>query len=100
MELKYHFPNLPGPENMNVLVSNGKERIKASLLGPYSLKAWFFVKLYYFSHDKAESLADLHGGNAASMYLTPIPKNADLPFPIEQLPSAFTRSGRATHELE
>ncbi len=73
LAIEYRFPNLPELKDLRILVSNDNGGIKAALLGSYSFKTWFFVKLYFFVFDKVRSLADFHGSSVSSMYIPPIP---------------------------
>jgi MoaA/NifB/PqqE/SkfB family radical SAM enzyme len=73
LAMEYRFPNLPELEGLSILVRNDNGRIKADLLGSYSIKTWFFVKLYFFVFNKAGSLINLHGSSVSSMYIPPIP---------------------------
>lgn len=158
MEFEYRFPNLPGLEDMSILIRNHNGRIKTHLRSSYSFKTWFFIKLYFIIYDRIGSLANLRGSSVSSMYIPPIPsepharivesylaaalfdklipqaatigvttekilhhpayncrsqtcrmqdsefrkkyidpipENADLPFPIDKLPSALNMSGSA-----
>ncbi len=73
MELEYRFPNLPELKDLNILVNNDNGKIKAALRGRYSLRTWFFVKVYFTFHNKVGSLTNYQGSNVPSMYLPPIP---------------------------
>jgi len=73
MELEYNFPNLPELNNLKILVSNDNGRIKTSLHGSYSMRTWFFIKVYFTFHEKVGSLANYKGSRVPSMYIPPIP---------------------------